>query len=326
MFERLQKLKALFGAEAALRARDKVLKALQAEELKLRELVIRRVESERALVSAETAEALGEAADPSGARRVLSEALAAIERQKLVLGGLRARLVSQTTEIEGQRLAVKAAIPEHVERVRADLVDEWAKGAAAFAALLGKRQAIEALIGQLTELPAPRPAAVDLPADVAAPWQMLERLGAAIDEVTAWGQMAIWPDVDALRPGGLRPYDPSAVYVLSRAYGERCSGEFIVEASLAPGMLFHLVQIGDAVSMGASEWATALEAGRQASLTAKQEEAASAERERAARDLGRLKSGEASGRLAEKGPQETYLQRGAYLPDQYERARLAVKG
>jgi hypothetical protein len=273
MFGTSTKLKALGGAESALEAYSAGRKALQAEVRKLGDLILQRVEAERALVEVETAVALGgEEGSLAGARRRLDNAMAAIDKKSRVLGGLRSRIAQQAPDLAGKMREIQAGLPEHIRGLKADFEGEWAKGVAAFGVLLGKRRALEAVLGKL-ELDEPQAASCDL-GDTAAPWRVMKELLSSLELIAAWSRASISAEVAAM--GGnqsVRSYDPRAVYVLARAYSDELpSGALVMEASLAPGELGTLVGIEYAVSFASQEWRKGLEAGSRAFATLTYEE------------------------------------------------------
>ena len=227
------------------------------------QLIEERIDADSALAAAETAAALDEPADVPAARQRAADVMSSIERQGVILGGLRTRLVQGSRELESQRAAVATALPDHVDQVKADFATEWSKGAAAFAELLGKRRALEARIGKL-DLPEPQPSAYELTESIAAPWSALAELGAGLEEVANWSRMSVWPEVDSRGPASSRPFDPRAVYVLTCPYDELRAGQAVMEVVFPPGLLYHLVHVGNAACLADRQWNNGLETGRQA--------------------------------------------------------------
>jgi hypothetical protein len=278
----LEKLKALLGAENTLQAREKIIDALRAEEKRLSKLILERVAAERALVEGETAVTLGEQADANAVRRKVDGAIAAINRQASKVAGLRSRLAGQAPELEAQRVALKSAMPSHMEAVKRKLSEEWAAGIAAFGALLAKRGAIESLVGKLP-LADPRPVPYELPTDIAGPWRTIESIVEALDEIAGWNRAAMMPAVDAMGNGAHHSFDASAVYVITHPAAGAEVGTLVMEPSFSPGTLNHMAQIGYAVPLAAIDWQNATEAGRMAAQRASAER----ERERQQADVAR---------------------------------------
>lgn len=270
MFAKLTKAAALRGAVRVLELRAKVLAAIEAELKKLQSLIQDRRQVERAVIAAETAAALGESADPAAAHKQAEQVAKSLDKQAGILSGLRTRIAAMAGDLETERRAVSAALPEYEERVKSEFSNKWARGVATFSALLGERQALESLIGRRMELPEPQPAAVELP-EMGAPWNALEQLTAALEQISGWSRAAAWPEMDSMLPGGSRPFDPTKVYVLTRPQNGIGAGEAVVEASFEPGTLAHLVNIGYAVAADADEWQSALNAGSMAAQRARVE-------------------------------------------------------
>lgn len=275
------KYKRLAGAASAIDARNKLARAIETERTKLLKLIPERFAAETALRDAETALALGEAADLDAAHQRVNETLAAIERQSTILAGLRHRLAGMAGEIESQYRGVKGMLPDHMERIRADFSAEWSKGVAAFSALLGKRKALEALVGRL-QLSDPSPVAYELPADVTAPWKAAEELAAALEEIAAFGRAAVLPALDAMSASQHPPYIPGAVYRITHPASGLEPGTLVTDAVFAPGMLPHLSNIGYAVAATSQEWQNTTEAAERAARSISSE--AQADRARAASD------------------------------------------
>jgi hypothetical protein len=263
MFAKWSKMLALKSADRVLESRSKIANVIEREERKLLDLIAERVKADRALVTAETAAALGELTDLPAARKHVEDVHAAIGRQASTLGGLRSRLAAQSPELEAQVRAIQAALPEHVQALKDNFAGEWSKGIAAFGALLGKRSAIESLLRATLDLPAPQPIPCELESE-AAPWRGIEALRSGLEQIAGWSRAAIWPAVDAMGQRGSRAFDPQAVYVLLRDYDSLPAGTFVMEACLPPGMLAHLVQIEYAASLSSQAWRDGLEGGAHA--------------------------------------------------------------
>lgn len=269
----LKKLKALLGAESTLQARAKCAKVLAVEEKHLGELIRERVSAERGLTEAETNVALGAQADATTERSKVDATLTAIARQSSKLGGLRSRLAAQASELDAQRVSVKAAMPSHIESIKDTFSAEWAAGVAAFGALMGRRSAIEGLIGKLP-LTEPRSVPCELPESISGPWKTLDAIGEALDEIAGWNRAAMMPAVDAMGDGAHHTFDVNAVYVITHPAAGAEVGTLVMEPSFTPGTLNHMAQIGYAVPLASLDWQNATEAGKMAA------QRASAERER----------------------------------------------
>lgn len=266
----MKKLKALLGAESTLDGRERVLEALRSEARRLSEIVLERVEAERALTEAETAAAVGEQVDAITARRKVDEARGAVDRQCSKLVGLRSRLAAQAPELGAQHQAIKQALPAHVEAIKSSFLDEWAAAARVWGELLGKRVAIEGLVGKLT-LSAPQAISYEVPDSMAGPWRTLQIIDSALEEIGGWSRAASWPEVDAMMGESHRSYRPDVVYVITNAAAGAEVGAFVVDGSFVPGTLEHLVNIGYAAPLASLDWRNSLEAGRNAELAVRSE-------------------------------------------------------
>jgi len=270
MFAKLTKMVALRGVDRVLDSCAKINATIKTELNKLQVLIRERLSGERAVIDAETAAALGESADTAGARSRSEQVLQSIARQSGILAGLRSRLAAMAGEMESERQAVSAALPEHIERVKGDFAGKWSRGVATFSALLGERQALENLLGKL-DLAEPSATGTELAPAVTAPWQAQEQLVTALGVIAAWSRSALWPEVDEMGPRSGSPFDPAKVYVLTRPLNGLEAGEPVIEASFEPGALAHFVAIGYALPAGLSDWKSLLETGFQASRKANAE-------------------------------------------------------
>jgi hypothetical protein len=199
-----KKTKALSSAQKTLEARGKISAAIHEEETRLGALVIERVKAEQLLSVAEAGAALDEpGADVSGAESGLAKAKTAIDKSSAKLAALRGRLVLMAGELATARSAVKGELPAHVEALKTDFAVEWTKGIEAFGQLMGKRAALEARIGKI-EMKAPSAAAIELPEEINAPWNVIRnrRLGAL--RVSAGGRRNGGPFQAVRSHGGVR--------------------------------------------------------------------------------------------------------------------------
>jgi hypothetical protein len=282
-----KKTKALSSAQKTLEARGKISAAIHEEETRLGALVIERVKAEQLLSVAEAGAALDEpGADVSGAESGLAKAKTAIDKSSAKLAALRGRLVLMAGELATARSAVKGELPAHVEALKTDFAVEWTKGIEAFGQLMGKRAALEARIGKI-EMKAPSAAAIELPEEINAPWNVIAAVEEVISEIGGWERSALAPEVDGMA-GLSKPYDPTAVYVAVSQYSGFAPGTLLVDASLVPGGLNHLVQIGYAEPLKAADWKKALSGGSQAENAIRSENSAEAQRELNAKLTGSI--------------------------------------
>jgi len=278
-----RKSTALKGAERVLEVRDKILKAIANEEKALESLVLERWQAEIALSATEAADALQESADVPGARKRLTEACSAVDRQGAKLAGLRLRLAQQASELSAQRDGVKKVIPEHMESLKNDFEREWYKAVSTFSALLGKRQAIETLSGSKMNLPEPKPVLQATPIDclsddVLAPSHVVGKLEAALADLMYWRRQADLRELELLPPGMRKALDPNKVYRLTIPVDNLEAGAFVVESSFVPGMLARVVARGEAIPADAQNWNESLLTAQRATTQFVQEERAAAEK------------------------------------------------
>ncbi len=209
--------------------------------------------------------ALGDKQDSKAERKELDACLSAIAEQGRKLAGLRARVVSMSPDIEAAAHEIRENLPEHKESLRRSFSQEWQEAVSRFGTVLGKRVALEGLIGKL-DLPNPSPAAVELPESANAPFLTLEKLQSALSEIAGWSQAAIWPEVDRMTPGVGRPFDSNAVYIAVNPASGFPVGTLLVDASVPPGTLEHLHLIAYVQFLGSEEWKHSLEHGRRAAV------------------------------------------------------------
>lgn len=305
----------LKSVENTLKSRQKILGAIATEEAELQALIPARRAAEVALSDAETAGALGEQSDVSGARRRLDDAMRAIERQAARLAGLRSRLAQQAGEFKTRRDTIKAELHEYAAELRTDFAGEWVKGIAAYGALLGRRQAIESMAGKM-DLSEPSAVAADLSAGELAPYKAVEHLEAAVEQIAGWRRAADWPEIDAHTPGVCQRYDPSKIYVLTRDFDSVTAGMLVIDVSFVPGTLAHLVNLGDAVPADSQQWKDSLLPARDAEAQIVADGRRAREEEAIEQDRTRLANYPA-------GPQT----QPAWQPNQHDRraAREALK-
>lgn len=249
--------------------------------------VSERFSAEQALHEAEAAAALSEPADVDAAQRRVKEALTKIQRRSIVISGLRNRLVGLTDEIEAQHIAVKRALPDHIEKLKSDFNTEWVKAVQAFGAALGKRAALEGYVGKL-ELPQPQPAPCDLPAEVSAPWRALDELAAGLEQIAGFGRAALAPKVDAMYPAGARQYHADLVYRVTNAATGLAPERLVVDSVFPPGTLAHFLNIGYVEVAAADQWQRDLESAGRAERKLVSEREQEARQADADRDRPRL--------------------------------------
>lgn len=203
------------------------------------------MQAQRTLDAAEVAAVTGEgeAAEVSKAKRRLEQARANIDAISAKLRGLRQAFAALSPRLIAAYDALAAALPEHYAAVKKEFANEWADAVAAFSIALGKRRAIEAIIGDALDLQDPQPARVDV-AYVGEPDARLKVIHDSLSAIAAW---RVWDSANGFDGRALPPLVPGAVYRLTHAEGNFASGTDVIEASFEPGRLRHLVAIGNAI-------------------------------------------------------------------------------
>ena len=260
------KPQALAGALKILDARQKLLSAIANAEGELSKLIHARVEAEHALVEAETAVAIGEGNQPTvtGAEKALSAAKVATSRQASRLAGLRGAVIKQVSDLAAARAEVKQIIPEHAAAIKAEFAEEWRKASEAWAAVLGKRQRLTALLGNLG-LPDPAPAAVELPSEMGEPWALVQQAEQAVQDIENWERFT--------NGSGGAQVDPDTVFVVTDRHVGMQPGTLVMEASFVPGALRQFLRIEYVRPLTDADWQGALFEATQARLKFKGEAA-----------------------------------------------------
>lgn len=171
-------------ADAALADFTKTSAAIALNVAGLSSLMERQAAAEARLALERGADEMGEKSDVVEAEQALGLVRGEIGKTGSLLSGLRARLAASAPAlIEGYE-GMSAELPEHVEAVVALFRSEWQQAIEAFGAALGRRRALENLIGTQIELPEPTAAPVDLEPEVVDPFQRLKALRDAVHEAS----------------------------------------------------------------------------------------------------------------------------------------------
>ncbi len=236
------------AAENVLAARGKRIAAIASEVSKLTEFLALLLAAETCLQEAEASEAVGEASTGTVAKaRARVEAIRRdIEAVSSRLAGLRRSAASYGPEMAQRHDALAGEIPERNRALAEAFTAEWKDATERFALMLSKRAAIEKVLGQKLTLPNPTPTDFDL-GEVAKPDQLLIALNQAVQSA---GAVAVETGPDPR--GILKPFVPGALYVMDRDFQDSTgptlqASTLVIEASLEPGWLAHLVRIGDAI-------------------------------------------------------------------------------
>ncbi len=246
------------SAADVLEERAKLLEKLRKDEDRLEALVKARVDAESELATASAS--TDEEADTSAAEGRVNGVKRKIADHIGRLSALRLRLARQVEALEKAHRSVTEALPGFTNAIKEEFSKEWAAGVAAFAELLGKRKAIEALTGRL-ELAEPKPTAQEIP-DLALPWSLLDSLGAGLEELSSWSRAVDAPLFDSMTPGPHPAFDRDAVHVAVSDLSSAPAGTLLVEGSFVPGVLEHMFNIGYVARYDSLRWAEALGAAR----------------------------------------------------------------
>jgi hypothetical protein len=229
------------AALAVLERKEKIESAIQSEVLALSGLIENRLQADREFRRMECAAAIGEGALAlPKAQKAAADARSALDQASLRVGGFRAQLGEQGTVLVEKHADLSAEIPKHHARIAEAFAREWAAVVSAFSLALGRRAAIEQLIGQPLNLPEPVVTPADL-GDMAVPSKTLKAVEAAIQRIGAFQDIA-------QRPLKFH-YDRSGVYKLtsdrmvSRGLPK---GMIVVDASFEPGRLAQLIELEEA--------------------------------------------------------------------------------
>ena len=235
---------ALRTAEAVLERRTRILEAVQGGVEKLSGLIISKVQTNREFRRLESQAAIGEAApDLEKARKRAADAESALHEDSLKLRGLRMQLAEQGTAFVQSHDELAAQLPFHEAEMVKGFNEEYQAGLAAWQDILGRRAAIERLLGKKLEGlsdPIPAPAATQICDAMAAPHKTLADLAAAIQAIAGKNRLSD----RLLEPTG--HYDPQAVYVLTSDRSVKLGlpkGCLVTDATFFPGGLLQLIEI-----------------------------------------------------------------------------------
>ena len=228
-------------AETVLEKKNKFDNAIQQGVTELSGLIAARLETERTFRRLEAAQCIGEAA-PSlpAAKKSAADARVALEQASLKLNGLRTALGQQGGALVEAYDAIAAALPAHNASVVSAFEAEWRAALTTWCEVLGRRAAIEGVLGMALDLPEPVPAVVTISADVSRPSETLAALEFSIKDIANLKKIGERP----LKAGSYR--DPHAVFkVITDRWGSRgiARGTLIIAASVEPGRLDQLIEL-----------------------------------------------------------------------------------
>jgi hypothetical protein len=231
---------AVRAASAALERKSKVEALIAAEVAGLPELIDVRLTAERDLRTAECSKALGEPAPALGkAQKAAADARATLEQASLRLAGLRANLGGQGTELVSVWDRLATTLPEYNASIVAEFAGEWRAALGAWCEVLGRRAAIERVLGEALSLPDPSPTLVDV-SELARPHETLAAVAGALKTLASVKAIAERPRDQHVF------YDPGAVYkVVSERLVSRGveKGALVVDCTFESGRLPRLLEM-----------------------------------------------------------------------------------
>src|ERR1035441_10196163 len=232
----------LTTADAVLSRKSKFESAIQNEVAGLAELIANRLQSERNYRRAESTAAIGEPSpDLAKLKKAADNGTAALREAGLRLNGFRSQVGEMGEDFVGCYDTLADELPRHNARVVESFAGEWQTASTTWALMLGRRHAIESLLGTELDLNEPVPAAVTLSADTTRPSEMLLALEKSIKSIAggkALGERPVSPS-----------YSAAAVYrmISDRMTPQGISrGAFVVDATFRPGELARLVEFTEA--------------------------------------------------------------------------------
>ena len=242
MVEQLETV--LQTADAVLEKKNKFDNAIQQGVSELSGLIVARLETERAFRGLEAAASIGEAAGGlEKARKAAADARAALEQASLKLNGLRTALGQQGEALVEAYTTLSGALPAHNARVVEAFEAEWRAALTTWCEVLGRRAAIEGVLGMALDLPEPVPAVVTISADVSRPSETLAALEFSLKSIANLKKIG----ERQLKPGTY--YDPSKIQkIVSDRWATRGvpKGSLVCDASFEPGRLSQIIELGEA--------------------------------------------------------------------------------
>jgi len=285
------------AAQTLLEKNNKLEEIIAVGVMELPSLIENALTTERVFRQLEAQGAV-DGAPPAGlpaARKAAETAKAALEQASLRLNGLRANLAGLGGALAEGYDKLAAEIPKHNAAVAEAFKAEWEAALASWSALLGRRAAVERVLGKPLTLPDPVAAAADI-GDMAKPHEALASLVAAIDVIAGNDRTTRWQTLEKFY------YDPKATYRISGDPEERRgfpNGSLVIDSCFEPGRLRQLVALDHARPV---TWADLVAGGAVASKKAgriekEKRDAELAEEERRLRDRSGDENLKRSGRV-----------------------------
>src|ERR1017187_9720881 len=229
-------------AEAVLERQQNFEAAIRNGVADLSGLIVSRVDAERTFRRAEAAAAIGEpAADLQKAKKASADAKSALESASLRLNGLRTALGEMGCSLVENYEVLSTELPRYNAAIAAAFEKEWRLALTNLNLMLGRRQALETLLGQALDLGGTVPGVVTLSADATRPSDTLSALEKSIKSIAGGKALAERP----VSPS----YSAVAVYRMTsdRMTPQGISrGAFVVDATFRSGELARLLEFKEA--------------------------------------------------------------------------------
>jgi hypothetical protein len=242
MVEQLETV--LRTTSTVLETKSKLDNAVQAGVSELQGLIVARLETERTFRRLEAAQCIGEpAAGLEKSRKAAADARAALDQASLKLSGLRTAVGELGSSLVESYDLLATELPRYNATIISEFAEEWGCALMAWNLALGRRHALETLLGQALDLVEPVPATVTLSPDVSRPSETLETLESNIKSIANLKKIG----ERQLKPGTY--YDPSKIYKLvSDRWATRGvpKGSLVCDASFEPGRLSQIIELGEA--------------------------------------------------------------------------------
>jgi hypothetical protein len=233
----------LSAAEVILQRKEKIELAINGEVAGLSGLIAERLATEREFRKLECQAAIGgPASGLKEARKSVADAQAALDSATAKLGGYRMQLGEMGTDLVRDYEQLAAELPQYNARIIGAFAEEWAAALASWSQMLGRRAAIEGVLGQSLDLPDPVAVPAEL-GDLARPHETVTALSAAIKSIARAKSISERP----LKSGTF--YDPTRIYKLVSDRWESQGlpkGTFVVDASFEPGRLAQILEFEEA--------------------------------------------------------------------------------
>lgn len=230
----------LKAAEAVLEEFGKVEAAIQGQNARMADVIgsLEQAGSDLQMALTEDAVEGGNGVLTKAAKKRLAEARAEVDLLGEMFSGLRSRAVAVAAEMPEVLANLSPDLPSLNAEVEAGFADEWAAAVEAFSIVLGKRAAIEAVLGRPMNLAEPAPAPTTLDPEVARPKRAVD----ALQKTLATVESRFSPSTDDLPQPG-----PYQVFIMRRAVHGFEIGTKVLPSAFPEGKLATLVSANWAV-------------------------------------------------------------------------------